>query len=348
MNPVNVLGRPSPTRPMNEPAPPPAPPADAPPAAPDPYIGQRVGNCWVVAKLGEGGFGTVYRAVDETNKRGVALKIVKPDRAGNEEVIHKFLRGAIAAAQIEHKNVVAIYRIGRDERFKRHYLVMEHLRGRSLQSILEERGAIPPAEAIGWILQAAEGLHAAHEKNIIHRDIKPDNLMLAPDGIVKVTDLGLARQMAKNMKTTKVMGTPHFMAPEQFEGKGMDRRTDIYALGVTLYYLLAGQFPYEGKTSMQIVFAILTSPPRPLTEVKPGTPPALWEIIAPMICRVQSERYGTMAQVMTALRGYLASPAASAASAAAPADATAPSGPSDPSAASTSAADSGDPPATGG
>ena len=292
---------------MNEPEPPPAPAAEgAPPdAAPDPFLRQRVGNCWIVAKLGEGGFGTVYRAIDETNRKPVALKIVKPDRAGNEDVVRKFLRGAIAAAQIDHTNVVGIYRIGRDERFKRHYIVMEHLRGRSLQAVLEERGPIPPAEAIPWVLQAAEGLHAAHQKNVIHRDVKPDNLMLAPDGVVKVTDLGLARQIAKDMKTTKVMGTLHFMAPEQFEGKGMDRRTDIYALGVSLYYLLSGQFPYEGKTSMQIVFAILTTPPRPLPEVNPGIPPALWNIVQHMICRMQVERYASMAEVQTDLRAFL-------------------------------------------
>jgi len=274
-------------------------------ANPDPFIGERVGNCWIVAKLGEGGFGTVYRAIDEENERPVAVKIVKPERAANEEVIRKFLRGAIAAAQIEHPNVVGIYRIGRDERYKRHYIVMEHLKGRTLQVILDERGTLPWTEVVPWVLQAGDGLHAAHEKSILHRDVKPDNIMLSAEGVIKITDLGLARQIDRNVKTTKVMGTPHFMAPEQFEGKGMDRRTDIYGLGITLYYLLSHQFPYEGKTSMQIVFSILTTPPKPLTEMLPDAPPGLWDVISRMICRVQAERYGTVADAQADLRRLL-------------------------------------------
>ncbi len=302
-------GRDSPVVALNDPEnPSDSPPEEAPVQGPeeDPFIGQRVGNCWIVAKLGEGGFGTVYRAIDEETKRPVAVKIVKPERASNEEVIRKFLRGAIAAAQIEHRNVVGIYRIGRDERFKRHYIVMEHLKGRTLQVVLDERGPLPPQEVIPWVLQAAEGLHAAHEKSILHRDLKPDNIMISAEGVVKITDLGLARQMDRNVKTTKVMGTPHFMAPEQFEGKGMDRRTDIYGLGITLYYLLSHQFPYEGKTSMQIVFSILTTPPKPLTEMRPGTPPELWAIIQKMIARVQIERYATVAEAAADLRAFLA------------------------------------------
>lgn len=299
----------SPAPALSDPEPPPAAATEearAPGGGGDPFIGERVGNCWIVAKLGEGGFGTVYRAIDEETERPVAVKIVKPERAANEEVIRKFLRGAIAAAQIEHPNVVGIYRIGRDERYRRHYIVMEHLKGRTLQAVLEERGPLPPSEVIPWILQAADGLHAAHEKSILHRDLKPDNIMLSAEGVIKITDLGLARQMDRNVKTTKVMGTPHFMAPEQFEGKGMDRRTDIYGLGITLYYLLSRQFPYEGKTSMQIVFSILTTPPRPLTEVVPGLPGDLWEVIRRMIARVQTERPGTLRDVQADLRRVLA------------------------------------------
>lgn len=309
---MDALTRKGPTRAastLEDPEAPSAPEEPPPPTAEegkDPFIGARVGNCWVVAKLGEGGFGTVYRAIDEDREKPVALKIVKPERANNEEVIRKFLRGAIAAAQIEHPNVVGIYRIGRDEKYRRHYIVMEHLKGRTLQVILEERGPIPFAEVIPWIDQAAEGLHAGHEKSILHRDVKPDNLMIGDDGILKVTDLGLARQMSKDAKTTKVMGTPHFMSPEQFEGKGLDRRSDVYGLGVTLYYLLSKQFPYDGKTSMQIVFSMLTNPPKPLTAWNPAVPPALWEIVDRMMRRVQAERYGSMREVQRDLRAFLA------------------------------------------
>ena len=272
----------------------------------DPFVGERVGNCWIVAKLGEGGFGSVYRAIDESEDRPVAVKLVKPERAAHEEAVKKFLRGAIAAAQVEHPNVVAIHRIGRDERFRLHYIVMDHLRGKTLQSILDKRGPLPFKEVIPWLLQAAEGLHAAHEKGVIHRDVKPDNLMLGNDGKLRVTDLGLARTVNKEMKTTRVMGTPHFMAPEQFEGKGMDRRTDVYGFGISLYYLLCHQFPYEGKTSMQIVFAMLTNPPKPLHQQMPGLPEDLWDIVNRMIARTQAERPATMLEVRDLLVAFLA------------------------------------------
>jgi serine/threonine-protein kinase len=299
------------SEPTDDPSSPMAPPTPAPAGAvEDPFLGARIGQCWIVAKLGEGGFGTVYRAIDETRQHPVAIKLVRPERAGNEEVVRKFLRGAIAAAQVEHDNVVRIHRIGRDEHFKLHYIVMEHLRGRSLQAILDERGTLPWVEVLPWMRQVADGLHAAHEKSIIHRDVKPDNLMLSQDGVVKVTDLGLARMVNQEAKTTRVMGTPHFMAPEQFEGKGMDRRTDIFGFGICLYYLLSHQFPYEGKNSMQIVFAILTTPPKPLTKVCPAVPERLWEIVRKMISRYPNERHATMLEVRQALDAFAAAPGA--------------------------------------
>jgi eukaryotic-like serine/threonine-protein kinase len=302
------------TEPTGDPSAPATPATPAPAgAAEDPFLGARVGQCWIVAKLGEGGFGTVYRAIDETRQHPVAIKLVKPERAQNEEVVRKFLRGAIAAAQVEHKNVVRIHRIGRDENFKLHYIVMEHLRGKSLQAMLDERGPLPWAEVLPWMGQVADGLHAAHQKSIIHRDVKPDNLMLAQDGTVKVTDLGLARMVSKEAATTRVMGTPHFMAPEQFEGKGMDRRTDIFGFGICLYYLLSHQFPYEGKNSMQIVFAILTTPPKPLPSMCPAVPEALWQIVKKMIARYPNERYDTMLEAKQALLAFAASAGAPAA-----------------------------------
>jgi serine/threonine protein kinase len=284
-------------------APPPGPPPEE---AEDPFLGAHVGQCRIVSKLGEGGFGTVYRAIDETLRIPVAIKIVKPERAGNEDVIRKFLRGAIAAAQVEHVNVVKIHRIGRDEKFKLHYIVMEHLRGRTLQSILDERGVLPYGEVLPWLFQAADGLQAAHEKSIIHRDVKPDNIMLSAEGVIKVTDLGLARMVGKEMKTTRVMGTPNFMAPEQFEGKNMDRRTDVYGFGICAYYLLSHQFPYEGKNSMQIVFSILTTAPRPLTDMAPAVPPSLWEILKRAIARHPAERHPTIQDLKEELAEFLA------------------------------------------
>ncbi|MHC4923657.1 MAG: serine/threonine protein kinase [Planctomycetota bacterium] len=271
----------------------------------DPLEGQVVGKCRIVSRLGEGGFGWVYRAIDEEKQRPVALKVVKPERA-SEDVIKKFLRGAIAAAQIDHPNVVAIYKVGRDDRRGVHYLVMEHLRGVTMQAVLEDKGPYEPQDLLPLIIQASHGLHAAHEASIIHRDVKPDNLMIGSDGVLKVTDLGLARILTREMKTTRVMGTPHFMSPEQFEGKGMDRRTDIYSLGMSLFYLLSHHFPYEGKTSMQIVFNMLTHEPKPLSDYRPGLPERMGEIILKMTARPKDARYADLEGVIKDLEAYMA------------------------------------------
>jgi serine/threonine protein kinase len=271
----------------------------------DPFVGKTLGDCWIVKRLGEGGFGTVYRAIDKGRGHPVAVKVVKPGRAGSEEVIRKFLRGAIAASRIEHPHVVRIYRIGRDEKAGLPYIVMEHLKGRTLQALIDERGALSPAELFPILIEAAEGLKAAHASGVIHRDVKPDNIMIAEGGPVKITDLGLARTVAPNERTRRVMGTPHFMSPEQFEGRGLDARTDVYSFGVTVYYALSKQFPYAGANSMQIVFSILTSEPRPLAEVRPGLDPAIWDAIQQMIARVPEHRIASMDQVQRVLRTLL-------------------------------------------
>jgi serine/threonine-protein kinase len=260
-----------------------------------------VAGCTLDSVLGRGGMGAVYRARSAGDGAPVAVKVLDPRRGAAEDDVKKFVRGAVAAAQIQHPNVVAIHKVGRDEPTGLHYMVMELLEGRSLGDILTERGTLPPEEAVSIVLQAADALGAAHARRIIHRDVKPDNLMVLPGNRVKITDIGLARVVQGAMKTTKVMGTPHYMPPEQFEGKGMDGRTDVYALGVTLYHALSGAFPYEGASSMQVVFAILSRPPRPLTDANPKAPPALWPVIARMIARRPEDRYPDMAAVRAAL-----------------------------------------------
>lgn len=269
------------------------------------FAGTIVGECLVVTRLGEGGYGTVYRAIDQREKRPVALKVVRGGRSGGEDVIRKFLNGAIAAAGVDHPNVVRIHRVGLDSIRGVHYVVMEHLKGRTLQAILEEKGPMEMAQLIPLMLQVCDGLAAAHGKEVVHRDIKPDNLMLTDDGVVKITDLGLARRVSRDPRTTRVMGTAHFMAPEQFEGRGTDPRSDIFSLGVTLYYLASGQFPFAGKNPMQVVYSILTGEPKSLIEVCPTAPPALWELVHRMIARRPEDRPQTAVEVAEALRRIL-------------------------------------------
>jgi tetratricopeptide (TPR) repeat protein len=266
-------------------------------AAVDPLIGAVISDCKVIEKLGEGGFGAVYKAMDQNLQRPVALKVMLQSLTSSQEFVQKFIREAITAAQLNHPNIVAIHKVGRDEKRGIHYLIMELLDGKTLEHIVQDKGVLKPEEAVPLILQAAEALAAAHDKKIVHRDIKPENIMVDKRSVVKIMDFGLAKVVQPDMKSTKVMGTPHYMSPEQFEGKQVDGRTDIYSLGVTFYYILSRARPYEGTNTVQIIYAILTSEPKSLLEVSTGTPPELWTIIQKMIAKKPEERYSDFREV---------------------------------------------------
>ncbi len=272
--------------------------------AADPLIGAVISDCKVLEKLGEGGFGAVYKAMDQNLARPVALKVMLQSLTSSQEFVQKFIREAITAAQLNHPNIVAIHKVGRDEKRGIHYLIMELLDGKTLEHIVQDKGTLKPEDAVPIILQAAEALAAAHDKKIVHRDIKPENIMVDKRGVVKIMDFGLAKVVQPDMKSTKVMGTPHYMSPEQFEGKMVDGRTDIYSLGVTFYYVLSRARPYEGTNTVQIIYAILTSDPRSLLESSPGTPPELWTIIQKMIAKKPEERYSDLREVRKDLLAF--------------------------------------------
>jgi tetratricopeptide (TPR) repeat protein/tRNA A-37 threonylcarbamoyl transferase component Bud32 len=273
-------------------------------AAVDPLIGAVISDCKIIEKLGEGGFGAVYKAQDQNLARPVALKVMLQSLTSSQEFVQKFIREAITAAQLNHPNIVAIHKVGRDEKRGIHYLIMELLDGKTLEHIVQDKGVLKPEEAVPLILQASEALAAAHDKKIVHRDIKPENLMVDKRGVVKIMDFGLAKVVQPDMKSTKVMGTPHYMSPEQFEGKQVDGRTDIYSLGVTFYYILSRARPYEGTNTVQIIYAILTSDPRSLLDASPGTPPEIWTIIQKMIAKKPDERYSDFRAVRKDLLAY--------------------------------------------
>lgn len=272
--------------------------------AADPLIGAVISDCKVMEKLGEGGFGAVYKAMDQNLQRPVALKVMLQSLTSSQEFVQKFIREAITAAQLNHPNIVAIHKVGRDEKRGIHYLIMELLDGKTLEHIVADKGVLKPEEAAPLILQAAEALAAAHDKKIVHRDIKPENLMVDKRGVVKIMDFGLAKVVQPDMKSTKVMGTPHYMSPEQFEGKQVDGRTDIYSLGVTFYYVLSRARPYEGTNTVQIIYAILTSEPKSLIEASPTTPPEIWTIIQKMIAKRVEDRYTDFREVRKDLLAF--------------------------------------------
>ncbi len=270
----------------------------------DPLIGAVVSEWEIQEKVGEGGFGSVYRAYDKNLQRAVAMKVMLPSLTSNLEFVQKFIREAITAAQLNHPNIVGIHRVGRDEERNLHFLVMEFLEGKTLSDIIEETGEFAIDEAISIISQCSDALAVAHDKNIIHRDIKPENLMMDAAGTVKITDFGLAKTMSTDQKSTKVMGTPHYMSPEQFEGKAVDGRTDIYSLGVTFYYMLTKAQPYEGTNTVQIIYSILTQDPKPVMDLNPEVPEEIWRIIKKMIAKDSADRYENFREVRTDLSNF--------------------------------------------
>ncbi|MCE9635520.1 MAG: protein kinase [Planctomycetes bacterium] len=274
-------------------------PAAAPSADSDPLIGRAVnGQYRIVRKLGEGGYGAVYEAKDVNLERRVAIKIMLQARAQSREYVAKFLREARTAAQLSHPNVVAVHGVGFDRDLGVHFLAMEYVEGRTIHDILQERGPLPVDEACNWLVQSCRGLQAAHDRNIIHRDIKPGNLMITPGGAIKITDFGLAKIYDAEAAQSTVIGTPYFMPPEQFEGKAKDGRTDIYALGVTFYYMLTMQRPHTGAGPAQILLSVMTKEPPSILEYRPDLPEGLWPIVRRMILRDLDKRYATCAEIV--------------------------------------------------
>jgi tetratricopeptide (TPR) repeat protein len=291
------------TPPPQRPAAPPPPSGGTPE---DPIVGQVLHNQYrIVRKLGEGGYGAVYEAKDVHLERRVAIKIMLQARAQSREYVAKFLREARTAAQLTHPNVVAVHGVGFDRDLGVHFLAMEFVEGRTLHDILQERGPLPAEEACNFIIQSCRGLQAAHERNIIHRDIKPGNLMLTPGGVVKITDFGLAKVYDEAAAQSTVIGTPYFMPPEQFEGKAKDGRTDIYALGVTFYYMLTMQRPHTGAGPAQILLSVMTKEPASILEHRPDLPPGLWPIVRRMIHRDVEKRYATCSEIISDLERLL-------------------------------------------
>jgi len=272
--------------------------------APDYLVDEIVSDCKIIQKVGEGGFGTVYKASDQNLQRIVAFKVMLPSLTTNAEFVQKFIREAVTAAQLNHPNIVAIHKVGRDERRGLHYLIMEFVEGRTLADIVKDAGVLKVEEALPIMIQACDALATAHEHNIVHRDIKPENLMLDKLGVLKITDFGLAKSLSTDQKTTKVMGTPHYMSPEQFEGKAVDGRSDMYSLGVTFFYLFSKSRPYEGQNTVQIIYAILTQQPKALPDLNKEVPPEIWAVIQKMIAKKAEDRYQTLRETIADLKRF--------------------------------------------
>ncbi len=275
----------------------------APPQQPD-EIG-RLGSYRVLKVLGCGGMGVVFQAEDPGLQRLIALKAMLPAMAASVSARKRFLREARAAAALKHDNVVTIHQVGEDRGVP--FLAMEFLRGESLDQRLERDSVLPSAEVLRIGRQLAEGLAAAHEQGLIHRDIKPGNVWLeAPRGRVKILDFGLARSAEQEAGLTQqgtIIGTPAYMAPEQARGEGVDARSDLFSLGVILYRLCCGKQPFQGNDTISTLMAVATEQPPPPVQANPELPAELSDLVMQLLQKDPDRRPRSAAAVVEVLQG---------------------------------------------
>jgi serine/threonine-protein kinase len=259
--------------------------------------GRTLADFHVLRHLGQGGMGQVYLAEQTSLKRKVALKILRPELAGDPGSLQRFKQEALSVAQATHANIVQVYAIGEADGIA--YMALEYVEGRNLREYLQKKGPPDLLLALSIMRQVASALQRASELGIIHRDIKPENILLTRKGEVKVADFGLSRCLAGDRPALNLtqsgvtMGTPLYMSPEQVEGKAVDCRTDIYSFGVTCYHMLAGQPPFHGDSPFEVALQHVRTFPKPLAEVRPDLPPALWAIVHKMLAKDPAERYQT-------------------------------------------------------
>lgn len=279
-------------------------PAAAPPAAdPAALSGTRLGHFRILERIGRGGMGDVYKAFDESLERFVAVKVLPPELARDEEFVRRFRAEAIAAAQIGHPNIVPVHFIGQDAGL--HFFAMQFVDGESLAQRLHHSGRLSADEAVQIIRQCLGALQAAHSRGLIHRDVKPGNILLeAETGRALVVDFGLVRAIGSTRMTATgtVMGTVDYLAPEQARGESVDGRADIYALGIVLYQLLAGRLPYTAENPTAMIFCHAYESPFPLEEAAPDLPDSLRAVVARMMAKNPAERYQSCNEIGDELR----------------------------------------------
>ena len=260
----------------------------------------------ILEEVGRGGMGVVYKALERSLRRVVALKVLNPQISGNASLAKRFRREAILAANLTHPNIVPVYTV--DKADPPRYFTMEFVQGRSLREKVQSEGFLHPSQAVRIALQACEALDYAHQHGILHRDIKPANILLQNHTErVRITDFGIAQdvtgRLAEKTETTGLSaGTPAFMSPEQNLGRALDRRTDVFSLGMTLYYMLTGQVAYQGKNRAELALAHQNLPPAPPSRLNPDVGPDLDRVVLKMIAAEWDERYADCAAAAEALR----------------------------------------------
>ena len=268
--------------------------------------GQKINDRYEVRKLiGEGGMANVYLGYDIILERDVAIKVLRGDLSDDEKFVRRFRREAQNASLLNHPNIVQIYDVGEDD--GNFYIVMEYIKGQTLKQLIKKRGKLSVPETIDIVTQLTDGLAHAHDSYIIHRDIKPQNIMILDDGMVKITDFGIA--MALNAsdltQTNSVMGSVHYLPPEQASGKGSTIKSDIYSLGIMMYEMLAGTMPFRGETAVEIAMKQLKNPMPSIRKVNSSVPQALENIILKATAKNTKNRYNNVRELYDDLKTCL-------------------------------------------
>ncbi|MGB6945665.1 MAG: protein kinase [Bryobacteraceae bacterium] len=252
----------------------------------------------ILKRLGEGGMGAVYKARDHELDRLVALKVIRPELAGHPDILRRFKQELILARQVTHKNVVRIFDLGNAD--GRKFITMDYIEGRDLKSILVERGKLPPGEVVPIFQQICRGLEAAHVEGVVHRDLKPQNVMVDDAGRVWLMDFGLARSMELSglTRTGVLMGTPDYMSPEQARAEKVDARSDLFSLGIIVYEMLTGRLPFQADTLMAKLLMRVQQNATPVTEIEPGVPASLGAVVARCLERDVNKRYQNVREIL--------------------------------------------------
>ena len=270
-------------------------------------IGTIIGDRYeILEKVGSGGMADVFRAKCHRLNRYVAIKILKQDYSEDTKFVTKFRGEAQAIAGISHPNIVGIYDVGEENGM--YYIVMELVDGITLKKYIEEKGKLSVKEAVGIALQIANGLEAAHSNHIIHRDIKPQNILIARDGTAKVTDFGIAKAASSNTITANAMGSVHYISPEQARGGYSDEKSDIYSLGVTMYEMLSGTLPFNGESDVAIALAHIQEEAVPLAALDATIPKGISNIVNKCMQKKTELRYSCVADLIADLKMFLQDP----------------------------------------
>lgn len=261
------------------------------------------GRYELIEKIGEGGMAVVYKAKCRLLNRYVAIKILRPEFTKDAQFVENFKRESQAAAGLQHQNIVSVYDVGKEGNI--HFIVMELIDGRPLSDLINEHGPFDYRDAMEITKQVASALSLAHKNNIIHRDVKPHNIMITKDGIAKLADFGIAKAVSSSTmvanETSRIIGSVHYFSPEQARGSYVDERSDIYSLGIVLYEMLTGQVPFDGDNPVQVALMHINDDITPPSQLAHGIPPSLEKLVMKATDKYQTNRYKNAEEVLEEL-----------------------------------------------